>query len=438
MTDPTARLLGATRRRLFVTTLALVATLIVVIGAATAFVGLRALDLDVDRALASTVDAAVTRLDGELPSGEASGESDDASPAAADTLLLYLDATGHEIANPSRVNLPGLPDPAAVAAAGANGRDLRTVDVGGVEVRLLTEPVVSAPGQPPIGYVQGGFVMTLHDQQSNSLVAAIALVGVVGLFGAAVVTMLVTGDALVPIRRSMAAQRRFVADASHELKTPPAIIRANAEVLEREGLVNEGGHVLVADIVTETDRLARLVGDLLQIASSEAAGLVFVRRPTDLGAVALDAVRQAGALAAMREVELRFESGDEPGTSASVSGDRDRLTQLVLILIDNALDHTPPGTTVRVAVRRSDRRVELTVIDEGPGIPVAERDRVFEPFTRLPGVRRDRAGGTGLGLAIAQRIAAAHDGTIAVDDAPGGGARFLVSLPRASDGPAAD
>ena len=94
MTEPTAQLLGATRRRLFVTTLALVATLIVVIGAATAFVGLRALDLDVDRALASTVDAAVTRLDGELPSGEASGESDDASPAVADTLLLYLDATG--------------------------------------------------------------------------------------------------------------------------------------------------------------------------------------------------------------------------------------------------------------------------------------------------------------------------------------------------------
>jgi signal transduction histidine kinase len=431
-------LLAVTRRRLFVTTLALVATLIVLIGAATAFVGLRVLDLDVDRALASAVEAAVTRLDGELPASEASGESDDTSPASADTLMLYLDATGKEIANPSRVSLGGLPDPGAVAAAIATGRDLRTVDVDGVAVRLMTEPVVPSPGKPPIGYVQGGFILTLHDQQSNSLVAAIALVGVVGLFGAAIVTLVVTGDALVPIRRSMAAQRRFVADASHELKTPPAIIRANAEVLEREGLVNEGGHVLVADIVTETDRLARLVGDLLQIASSEAAGLVFVRHPTDLGAVALDAVRQAGALATMREVELGFESGDEPGTSASVSGDRDRLTQLVLILIDNALDHTPPGTTVRVAVRRSGRRVELTVIDEGPGIPAAERDRVFEPFTRLPGVRRDRAGGTGLGLAIAQRITAVHDGTIAVDDAPGGGARFLVSLPWASDGPAAD
>ena len=120
-----------------------------------------------------------------------------------------------------------------------------------------------------------------------------------------------------------------------------------------------------------------------------------------------------------------------------MAGDRDRLTQLVLILIDNALDHAPPGTTVRVAVRPSDRRVELTVSDEGPGIPPAERDRVFEPFTRLPGVRRDRAGGTGLGLAIAQRIVAAHDGSIAVDDAPGGGARFVVSLPRSSDAPAA-
>ncbi len=437
MTDPTTRLLRATRRRLFVTTLALVAMLIVLIGAATAFVGLRALDADVDRALSATVDAAVARLDGELPDGESSGESEDGSPASADTLLLYLDATGREIANPSGVTLPGLPDQGAVAAARETGRDLRTVDVGGVEVRLMTEPVVPAPGQPPIGYVQGGFVMTLHDQQSNSLVAAVALVGVVGLFGAAIVTVLVTGDALVPIRRSMAAQRRFVADASHELRTPPAIIRANAEVLEREGLVKDEGHVLVADIVTETDRLARLVGDLLQIASSDAAGLVIVRRPTDLAVVAVDAVRQAAALAALRQVELRFEAGEQGGTSASVSGDRDRLTQLVLILIDNALDHAPSGTTVRVAVGRSARRVELTVMDEGPGIPPAERDRVFEPFTRLPGVRRDRAGGTGLGLAIAQRIAAAHDGTIAVDDAPGGGARFVVSLPRRGDGPAA-
>jgi signal transduction histidine kinase len=311
------------------------------------------------------------------------------------------------------------------------------VAAGGVEVRLLTVPVVASGGTRPIGYVQGGFILTLHDQQSQSLVAAIALVGGIGLVGAAIVTLLVTGDALVPIRRSFAAQRRFVADASHELKTPPAIIRATAEVLEREGLVTEEGRPLVADIVTETDRLTRLVGDLLQLAASDAAGLVIVRRPTDLGAVAGDAVRRAQALAATRGVQVRLEQERlEPatGTSLIVSGDPDRLTQLIVILIDNAFDHSPAGASVTVAVRAVGRRVELSVADQGPGIPSDDRQRVFEPFTRLPGVRRDRAGGTGLGLAIAKRIAVAHDGSIAVDDAAGGGARFVVSLPHATNG----
>ncbi len=432
--DPTVRLLAGTRRRLFVITLTLIAALVVIIGAATAIIGLRALDLDVDRALTSTVDAAVTHLDGELPQAQDPGETDDGSPASADTVLLYLDATGTEIANPTRVALAGLPSGDAVAAAKVGGRDLRTVAVGGVEVRLLTVPVVASGGTVPIGYVQGGFILTLHDQQSQSLVAAIALVGGIGLVGAAIVTLLVTGDALVPIRRSFAAQRRFVADASHELRTPPAIIRATAEVLEREGLVTEEGRPLVADIVTETDRLSRLVGDLLQLASSDATGLVIVRRPTDLGAVAGDAVRRAQALAATKGVQVRFESSAAPGTSLVVSGDPDRLTQLIVILIDNAFDHTPAGTTVTVAVRSVGRQVELSVADQGPGVPPGDRQRVFEPFTRLPGVRRDRAGGTGLGLAIARRIAVAHEGSIGVDDASGGGARFVILLPRTTNG----
>jgi two-component system, OmpR family, sensor histidine kinase CiaH len=433
MPDPTARLIASTRRRLIVVTLSLVALLLLGIGAATAFVGLRALDVDVDRALQVSVDTAVAALDGELPQGQESNESDETVPAAADTFLVYLDPKGTEVANPSGVVLSGLPDTGALAPAAATGSDLRTVQAGAVDVRLLTEPIPSSSGGPPIGYVQGGFVLTLHDQQSNSLIAAVVVVAVVGLIGAALVTLVVTGDALVPIRRSFAAQRRFVADASHELKTPPAIIRANAEVLERESLVTDDGRPLVADIVTETDRLSRLVGDLLQLASADATGLVIERVRIDLGAVAADTVRQTQALAAEHDVTLRDESPTADVTV--VSGDRDRLTQLILILLDNAIDHAPPATAVVVSVRRSGRRVELTVADQGPGVPPAERARVFEPFTRLPGVRRDRAGGTGLGLAIARRIVVAHDGTIAVHDAPGGGARFVVSLPATSDGP---
>ena len=428
MTDPTARLLGRTRRRLFVVTLGLVALLVVGIGAASAIVTLRALDAEVDRALALSVDAAVGALGEELPNADESGEHDEAILASSDTFLLVLDPSGSVVSNPSGVKVEGLPDQAAVASAAANGRDLRTVNAAGTEVRLLTVPIThDGETTTPVGYVQGGFVLTLHDEQSRSIVAAVLLVGIVGLLGAAVVTLIVTGRALVPIRRSFAAQRRFVADASHELRTPAALIRANAEVMEREGLVAEDGRPLVGDIVTEADRLGRLVGDLLQLASTDAHGFSIVPQTLDLAAVASDTVRQAGALAAERGAVLAM-GGSTPGP-AMVSGDRDRLVQLLLILLDNAFDHSPPGGTVTVDVHRSGPNVHLTVADEGPGIPPTERERVFEPFTRLPGVRRERSGGTGLGLAIARRIATAHHGSIHVADAAGGGAAFVLTLP---------
>jgi len=435
MTDPTSRLLARTRRRLFVVTLGLVALLVLGIGVASAVVTLRALDAAVDQSIASSVDGAAATLHDGLPSkAEESGDTDEANLASSDTFLLVLDPSGAIVANPSRVNLPGLPDQAAVAAAStsATGRDLRTVDAGAFSVRLLTVQVSpEESGGQAIGFVQGGFRLTLHDQQSTSIVAAVTLVCVIGLIGAAIVTLIVTGRALIPIRRSFEAQRRFVADASHELRTPAALIRANADVMEREGLVTDEGRPLVGDIVTEADRLGRLVGDLLQLAATDSTGIVIERSPVDVGSIAADTVRQAHALAAERGVQLAIGEAT-PGTFV-IDGDRDRLVQLLLVLLDNAFDHSPPGGIVTVTVSRAGPRVDMTVTDQGPGIPASERERVFEPFTRLPGVRRDRAGGTGLGLAIARRIATAHAGTIVVADAPGGGAAFVVSLPP-SDG----
>jgi signal transduction histidine kinase len=243
----------------------------------------------------------------------------------------------------------------------------------------------------------------------------------------------VTGRALVPIRRSFDTQRRFVADASHELRTPAALIRANADVMEREDLVTDDGRPFVADIMTEADRLARLVGDMLQLAATDTAQIVIQPRPVDLGAIATDTVRQAEALATERSVHLVMASSALP--SVVVNGDRDRLIQLILILLDNAFDHSPRGGTVVVDLRLADRGAELSVADEGPGVPPSERERVFEPFTRLPGVRRDRAGGTGLGLAIGRRIATAHGGNVVVTDAPGGGAAFRVTIPAVGAAP---
>jgi two-component system OmpR family sensor kinase len=114
--------------------------------------------------------------------------------------------------------------------------------------------------------------------------------------------------------------------------------------------------------------------------------------------------------------------------------DRARFVQVLLVLVDNAIDHAPAGTTVTATVRETARRVEVAVEDEGPGVPADEQEAIFEPFSSGSTGRRRRRGGTGLGLAIARRIVVAHGGTIAVGAGSRGGARFTVSVPMAGSG----
>jgi signal transduction histidine kinase len=425
----TERLLRRTRRRLFATTMAMLTLLVVGVGTATALVGLRALDGDVDRALLSSVQGRANASGGELPgSGTDPGEPQEGSQGQSDTFMLVVDPTGTVVENRTRYPTGGLPNPDAIAAAARGGSDLRTVRAGGVDIRLYTVPLIHDGSTH--GYIQGGFVLTLHDQQSQTLVLTITGVGAAGLVAAALITLLLTGRALGPIREGFEAQRRFVADASHELRTPAALIRANAEVLEREGLVAEDGRPLVADVIAEADRLGGLVGDLLQLAAWDDMRLDLTSVPLDAAALASDTVRGATALAAERDVRLEL---DAP-VPAPAMADRDRLIQLLLILVDNAVDHSPRGTTVTVRVAKTGGHVRLQVDDQGPGIPEAERERIFEPFTRLKGTTRHGSGGTGLGLAIARRITNAMGGTIRAESPAGGGARFTVTL-RVATGP---
>jgi signal transduction histidine kinase len=422
---PAGRLLAATRRRLAVMTLLLIGALVLAIGAATAFIATTALDQDVDRALDQAASVESQLLAGELPA-TVGDEGDEHPPGASDTFFLILDPKGGVVANPSAVLRQGLPDLAAVAAARANGRDLRTVQDGAVPIRLLTLPIGAAAH--PVGWLEAGFVLTLHERQSRTLILAVTMVGLVGLAGAALVTLFVTGRALVPIRAAFATERRFVADASHEIRTPAAIIRASAEVLEREGLVADEGRSLVADIVAESDRLGGLVDDLLALAASDRGTLAIERRPVDLAEVARDTVRRAGPLAAERGIELVGPPDDGP--KLSVLGDPNRLVQLLLVLVDNAFGHSLPGGRVTVAAAPiTGRTASVSVDDEGPGVPVEAREAIFEPFARLPGSRTRADAGSGLGLAIARRLAELHGGTLVATDAPGGGARFVLTLP---------
>ena len=366
--------------------------------------------------------------------GAAAAEQDDLPPASSDTFFLVLGKTGALVSNPGNVALKDLPDQTAVAAATVSGDDWRTVTAGGIRIRLLTQSLTSSSGAVT-GFLESGFVLTLHDEENSQLILTILAASLIGLLGAGVITLLVTRRALVPVRAAFATERRFVASASHELRTPVAVIRASAEIIQREDLVAAEGATLIEDVISESDRLARLVGDLLALASAEAGAISIDRQPLELRTFMADLGRRADAMARVRGVQIAVEdTGPDRDQPLTLKADRDRLTQLLLILIDNAVEHSPDGSTVRLRVRKvagaHPPAAEVAVIDQGPGVPPNERERIFEPFARLAGRPRSDTG-SGLGLAIARMLADKHGATLGVGDAPGGGAVFTLSFPLA-------
>jgi signal transduction histidine kinase len=213
-------------------------------------------------------------------------------------------------------------------------------------------------------------------------------------------------------------QRQFVADASHELRSPLAGIRNQLEV-DLAYPDQADWKATETEVLDETRRMERLVDDLLLLAKGDAQVVEGEVRPVDLDDVVL---REAARLRARGRVEVdtRRVSGGQ------VVGDRDQLQRVVRNLVENAERHAE--RTVSFVVGTFDGEVECVVEDDGAGIPAAERDRIFERFARLDGARARHAGGAGLGLAIAREIVARHGGTLAVDDLAAG-ARFVVRLP---------
>jgi signal transduction histidine kinase len=211
-------------------------------------------------------------------------------------------------------------------------------------------------------------------------------------------------------------QQRFVADASHELRSPLTRIRTELEVdLAR------GATVDASSVLAEVLGMQRLVEDLLQLARADAGAAGNGRvEAVDLDDLVLREVRR---IRAGGRVEV-----DGSGVSgAEVTGDPDQLARAVRNLVDNAVRHATARVTITLA--ETDRTAELTVADDGPGIPAEDRERVFERFGRLDEARGRETGGTGLGLAIAREIVQRHGGSIAVDTGAAGGARFVVRLP---------
>ncbi len=222
-------------------------------------------------------------------------------------------------------------------------------------------------------------------------------------------------------------QRRFLADISHELRTPLTVIRGNVDLLRRMGCSDEES---LEAIEGEVNRLTRLVGDLLLLAQAESGKLPLDLRLVELDTLLLEVMQQMRILAG-EKVKLHLSEIDQ----VLVCGDRDRLKQVLVNLIGNAIEYTPSGGKVTVGLGKKERQACLTVSDTGPGIPEEDLPHIFERFYRGEKSRqRSRDGkGFGLGLSIAYWIVNNHNGRIEVSSKVGQGTTFCVWLPLAQE-----
>jgi two-component system, OmpR family, sensor kinase len=226
------------------------------------------------------------------------------------------------------------------------------------------------------------------------------------------------------LRATLQTQRQFMADASHELRTPVSVVRATADVtLSRDHRDEVEYREAMAIVGGQTRRLSHLVEDMLVLARADAGG--YPLRPVDLylDEVVAECRRAVDVLAIERGVTIR--SGASP--DIPFRGDEDLLRRLVLNVLQNAVQHTPAGGSVGVDIRRETEAVRIRVSDQGPGIALDDQRRIFDRFVQLDAARRGQ--GAGLGLPIARWIAEAHRGTLVLEHSGAGGSTFCVTLP---------
>jgi len=241
--------------------------------------------------------------------------------------------------------------------------------------------------------------------------------------------------AMVQMRREYALARRrtrFVSSVSHELRTPLAQIRLFAELLRDDEVTNDERRTEYARIIDEeAQRLTYFVDNVLAFTTLDAAAAAMRRNLVSLSAIVAHTVERFAPLAASRSADIA--SSVAPGVI--ISGNEDALRRIILNVLDNAVKYGPPGQTVRVEVGSDGAVAYVTVDDSGPGIPVRDRDRIFEPFVRLQAPGTAASGGSGIGLAIVRSLMRALDGTVSVEDARRGGTRIRLSFPLAGREP---
>ena len=361
-----------------------------------------------------------------------------------------------------------------IALLNSGRQDVRTVSVpSGVRVRMMSSPIVIA--DRPIGLIQvaqslSGVDEALRIARRILFFGSLLLLALAALGGAVVARAALSpinaisetarqitqtgdldqripvvdpndeigqltetfNDMLSRLESLFQAQQRLVADVSHELRTPLTTIQGNLDLLKRGGIEDpEMRTEALGAIGDETGRMRRLISDLLLLAQAD-SGMTLHKEPVEMDTLLLVVYRQAQVMANGVGVNVRLGAEDQ----AMVMGDADRLRQLLLNLVDNAIKYTPTGGDVTLTLRRDNGWVQVAVQDTGVGIAAEDLAHIFDRFYRAD-PSRTRPGGSGLGLAIAQWIAQVHGGRIQVESRLGQGSRFTAWLPDASASPQA-
>jgi signal transduction histidine kinase len=382
---------------------------------------------NLSRTLLQSVDATLAAASGAAQSEvNENGETSELEQQGYRAGLFYLviGPNGDLVANPQAVNPQDVP----AGLLDISSPTYVTADIEGSPARLYARPVVAGDEGSVVLVV--GQSLVAEEAARAQLLFILLLSAAVGLALSFAGGFFLAARALVPIQHAFARQQEFVADASHELRTPLTILHATADLLDdRANEPASANQALVREIRNEIVRMERLTRDLLTLARSDRGELRLSVGQVDLGALARDLARRVSVLAERRGVSVQVEV---LGESPVVEGDPDRLHQVGLIVLDNALNHTPRGGLVQLIVQRQKNQGVLQVDDTGEGIPPEHLTRMFERFHRVDASRARSTGGTGLGLAIARSLVEAHGGRIGIANRPSGGTRVEIRIPLAA------
>lgn len=356
---------------------------------------------------------------GEEESSDGEGEIEgELSPI----FVIPLDSSGKNNGNPQNASITKIIDVAASTAAMKNGADLRTITMNtGIRVRLLTYPT----GLNSPAVLQVGRQLNDQDRVLNQYLTGLLILGSIASLMLALVSWWLAGRSLSPAQKAWDQQQSFVSNASHELRTPLTLMRATADFGLRAHPPQEQGQVL-QDIIDETDYMNRLVDDLLLLSRLDAHQLQLAQEVIPISDLVAETIRQIEKLGHEKGITLTMDSA-----KGNILGDRARVRQVLLVLLDNALRFTPSGGVIHLNAKPSGKFIEIVVADNGPGIPAKHLPHLFERFYQIRTNATNDSRSNGLGLSIAKALIEAQNGTIRIESTPDQGTHVHLLLPTA-------